>query len=79
MQIEIDCNETRRVPLTDGDRARGRWAIFNFHDAKDNVMRINLTDQSALQLLELLMGVTKERAGLIPEDIKRQMERLKAG
>lgn len=79
MQIEIDCTETRRVPLTDGDRALGRWVIFNFHDKKENVLRVNLTDQSAFQLFELLMGVVKERAGLIPEDIKRQMERLKTG
>ena len=77
MIIEIDCVEAGRVPVLDAADALGRWTRFNFHDKQGNILQINLTDQSALQLLELLIEVVKEKAGLLPEHVKRALANAK--
>lgn len=73
MQIEIDCTEAARIPMT--DESREYYTAFMFRDGH-NAIRVNMTNRATLELFNLLTDIVKENAGLMPENIRRKIESL---
>jgi len=53
------------------EKDEGVYTELAFHEENGNRVIVKMTDTATLELLTLLLGQVYERAGLIPEELKK--------